>query len=467
MPYQIHNYAHNNEWLSRSLSQVGRVRDAVTVAKNLIEEPQHPKKNSLKNRGGAAYYGRTRLIETLTRYELWDELVALADTPYLAPTDVPEEQLARLRALGTAHFGRGDVERGKEQIAAITALRDELQAAQRKAGEEAEAKAREEKKSDEQVAKAKADAEKQHKGKIDQHETALAELNGYLTLAEGDAKAALEHFGKAKDLSKDKLSRIYLAAGENDKAEQNARQAVDQGKNQVQPLANYADILFRIGKTELARTTFKQLRELSAYIDAELPVMRRLDAIARDMGIEGEWRIPVSLPSDVGNRPPLETLGPLRWQPAPAPAWELPDSAGHLASLQEYRNRPVLLIFYLGSGCLHCVEQLKKFAPLASEYEAAGIPLVAVSTESVTDMAQSLQSFSESGEFPIRLLANQALDVFRLYRAYDDFEDRPLHGTFLIDGQGLVRWQDISHEPFTDAKFLLDESKRLLSLPSE
>ncbi len=83
------------------------------------------------------------------------------------------------------------------------------------------------------------------------------------------------------------------------------------------------------------------------------------------------------------------------------------------------------------------------------------------------DLAQSLQSFSESGEFSIRLLANQALDVFRLYRAYDDFEDRPLHGTFLIDGKGLVRWQDISHEPFTDAQFLLDESKRLLSLPTE
>jgi hypothetical protein len=55
------------------------------------------------------------------------------------------------------------------------------------------------------------------------------------------------------------------------------------------------------------------------------------------------------------------------------------------------------------------------------------------------------------------------LKVFKQYRAYDDFEQQPLHGTFLIDRQGLVRWQDISYEPFTEVEFLLRESKRLLA----
>ena len=49
-------------------------------------------------------------------------------------------------------------------------------------------------------------------------------------------------------------------------------------------------------------------------------------------------------------------------------------------------------------------------------------------------------------------------------RAFDDFENRPLHATILIDAQGLVRWQDISHEPFKDIDFLLRESKRRLPL---
>ena len=42
----------------------------------------------------------------------------------------------------------------------------------------------------------------------------------------------------------------------------------------------------------------------------------------------------------------------------------------------------------------------------------------------------------------------------------------PLHGTFLLDADGKVRWQDISFEPFTQVAWLLTEAKRLLALPA-
>ena len=68
-------------------------------------------------------------------------------------------------------------------------------------------------------------------------------------------------------------------------------------------------------------------------------------------------------------------------------------------------------------------------------------------------------------------MADPKLEVFRKYRAFDDFEQQALHGTFLIDARGLVLWQDISYEPFMDAEFLLKEAPRLLKLqatrPSE
>jgi hypothetical protein len=38
----------------------------------------------------------------------------------------------------------------------------------------------------------------------------------------------------------------------------------------------------------------------------------------------------------------------------------------------------------------------------------------------------------------------------------------PLHATYFIDGQGLVRWHDVNFEPFMDAEFLLGEARRLL-----
>ena len=69
-----------------------------------------------------------------------------------------------------------------------------------------------------------------------------------------------------------------------------------------------------------------------------------------------------------------------------------------------------------------------------------------------------------AGAFP--LVADPTQSIFKLYRAFDDFEQKPLHGTFLIDAEGKVRWQDISFEPFMDAAFLLEETKRLLALPS-
>ena len=45
-----------------------------------------------------------------------------------------------------------------------------------------------------------------------------------------------------------------------------------------------------------------------------------------------------------------------------------------------------------------------------------------------------------------------------------DFDNQPLHGTFLIDAQGRVRWRDISDEPFNDPAFVLKEGKQLSSV---
>jgi hypothetical protein len=53
--------------------------------------------------------------------------------------------------------------------------------------------------------------------------------------------------------------------------------------------------------------------------------------------------------------------------------------------------------------------------------------------------------------------------VFKQWRAFDDFERTPLHGTFLVDGAGMVRWSDISYEPFDKPEYLLEECKRLLA----
>ena len=87
--------------------------------------------------------------------------------------------------------------------------------------------------------------------------------------------------------------------------------------------------------------------------------------------------------------------------------------------------------------------------------------LCAISSDDAEGLKKSLEAYD--GEIPFPLLADDSLHVFRQYRVFDDFENQPLHGTFLIDPQGRIRWQDISYEPFMDPDFVLTEARRLLS----
>ncbi|MEX2558442.1 MAG: peroxiredoxin family protein, partial [Pirellulales bacterium] len=400
-------------------------------------------------------------------YELWDELIALSQTSYLETTDIQDEQVKRSRALGTAYLVKGDLEKGRIEIASLSETLSKEKAEQQAAGEAAEAKAREEKKPDDQVAKAKTDAVQGHAGRVASVERALAELHGHWALAGGDHATALSHFEKA-GLGKEALSRVYLKSGEVAKAEQLAREAVDQGKNKVCPLANLVEVLDGCGKGGEAADTFRTLQAISAHIDMQAPIFERLTAVAPRLGLPADWRLPETLGADIGQRPELDSLGPLRWQPAPAPDWTLSDPAGESVSLAQYHGKPVVLIFYLGFGCVHCVEQLNAFSPMTAEFAEAGIDILAISSDKPDVLSDALAARQQSAgpALSIPIVSDAELSVFKAYRAYDDFENMPLHATFLIDAEGLVRWHDISYEPFTDTRFLLGESKRLLSTPT-
>ena len=132
--------------------------------------------------------------------------------------------------------------------------------------------------------------------------------------------------------------------------------------------------------------------------------------------------------------------------------------------MTSYKTRPVLIVFYLGVGCPHCVEQINLLTSEAKNFEALGIKIITVSSENETGLARSAAKFKGDAASRFPIVSDESLRVFKAYRAYDDFEQQPLHATFLVDGAGKVRWQDISYEPFKEVRFLLEESKRLLHL---
>ena len=459
MPDQIHNFAHNNEWLVRDLGYIGRVHDAVDLAKNMIELPRLAS-------GKASSYrmGRERLLDTLERFELWDQLAALGPTMYLASFDDPIEEVKRRRAVGLAWLGKADTERAEAEVTGLKTLLATAREERIAAADKAEAKAKSEKKSEEEIAKAMGSAMRSFSYRIEQMSGAISELQAARAVAAGNAEEARKFLAVAKDVPVERLSRYYSAIGDHEQAITHARDAAKPDDQQVRPLANLAHILWAADKRDEAQQTFQKLREISASLDLDVPAFARLAPIAAALQLPADWRIAAAGSSEGGARPDLATLGPFRWHPSPAHSWSLPDRDGKQVALSDYKGRAVLVVFYLGNGCAQCIEQLDVFAPVAKEFAEAGIDIVAVSTDSTDGLQETFDKAKDGSALPFSIVSDSTLQTFKAYRAFDDFEKIPLHGTFLVDRDGLLRWQDIGAQPFQNVKWLLAEAKRLLSI---
>jgi len=163
--------------------------------------------------------------------------------------------------------------------------------------------------------------------------------------------------------------------------------------------------------------------------------------------------------------PASDVHGPPSWTTLPAPPFDLARGRGGKLALTDYAGRNVLVVFYLGAACLHCVEQIHEIKPKTRAFKQAGIEIVTIGTDTVPDIKAFIQQLEETGDspMPFPMLAAPKGDTFKAWGCWDDFEGEALHGTFLIDAEGHIRWRDISVEPFMETDFLLDECKRLLS----
>ena len=483
MPDEISNFAHNNEWLIRNLVFLGRVRDAVDLATNMVELPRHPKYNTLKKRGGSASYGRRRLLQVLREFQMYDLAVEYCQSSHLIETEIEEEEIKTLRLLGCAAVMTGKMELTqstyqtikdrltskkqsqaelKNRIAglelALSDKKDLPPQPRRKNFDKNKAKAN--------LKKAKDDLAKM-KQRVKQLEKAIQAIDGYSAAALGEFDIAWKALEKAAGEDVSLIAEWQFQSGEVDKAIEKLKKQVERRPKEVIPLARLAWAYYQNGDTEASHETFQKLRDASTSMDMNLELFTRLAPLAQELSLPEDWRKRYQPPVDIGFRPPLDSLGPFRWSPSKAPEWALQDSNGITTGSEEYRGKPYIMIFYLGHGCLHCAEQLQAFAPRVDDFADAGIDIVAISTDDHDGLLKSIQDAGGKDNFAIRLTSNGDQDVFKKYRAFDDFEDQPLHGTFLIDAQGRVRWQDISYEPFMDHEFLLKESKRLLKGETE
>ncbi len=296
---------------------------------------------------------------------------------------------------------------------------------------------------------------------------ALAELEGLQLLARGEIGPAFDQFAKATSMRPEALARAHLAARNYGFAESTARQAVEKNPNQVPALAAQVEILHACGKEKEAREAYKALEPMARWADRDLPVFRRLEAVISRWKAEGTWTGSAPQAANASgtdetaiDRIDLKTLGPLVWSPFSAESFSQTDTTGAPWKLANLKGKNVLIIFFLGGKCAHCMQQLQTFG---KEYEALkklNVETVAIGTDDLA-AATALKNNKDGIKFPMAIVADPKLALFKLYRAYDDFENQPLHGTFLIDAEGKVRFQRISADPFLDVEFIKSEAARL------
>jgi len=488
-PDQIHNYAHNQEWFIRNLNELGRTKEAVEMAKSLIAHPQHPNHNTWDKNNGSASYGRTRMLETLVKWELWQDLLALAKSPWLPATPQSGHEVAKLKALGVAHFSLADASALELTIQTLTALdekevskpkaeekpaADKAAAAQKSSKPKAEEETVADKTAKEEDKKATAAAPNSPdpkksvepaKAKAEPKErpsqTALKELRA-LHAVLTNAADATKQLAVAKSLDKVIAARAYLLLDDPTKAIELANQFPQDLAGSVAKAA----VLDLCEKTEDSKKALEIARKLAFDMDGDLPATQTLIRLSVKHDLV-KWREPAPKRDDLGERPALRTLGPLHWQPPAAPKWVVNDMDGREVRNGIAAGKPQLLLFYLGAECSHCMEQLNAFAKQAAAFEKAGIAVQAISPQQPADAVKAHDKCTSEGGFPFPLLSDPTLTAFKSLRAFDDFEGDALHATVLVDGENRIRWIDVSYQPFMDAPFLLREAKRLLKLAAD
>ena len=122
---------------------------------------------------------------------------------------------------------------------------------------------------------------------------------------------------------------------------------------------------------------------------------------------------------------------------APAPDFALRDADGAEWRLAEQRGRVVVLLFYPGDETPVCTRQMCSVRDRWEDYAATGAEVVGISMDS----AESHKRFAARHALPLRLLADTAGEVSRLYAAQSWLPGRAARAVVVIDADGIIRYR--------------------------
>ncbi len=439
-PFNTWNYAHNRNYLAYIQEQLGMPEAALMAARELLAAPIDQRYNNPDKPGYSVHReGLDAMLRTLVKYELWKEVQAI-------PWRKTSEDTMWSR-----------------YCAALVALAETRP-------DDAAEKLRE-------LQGMKAEIDKPENQSLrDYHEILCLELQGHLDLARDRTLEGLGSLTKAaeRELALRKkdddppnyprnlyvvLGESYLHAGSPGLAVKAFTKALENVSNDGFALAGLARAHAATGDRAQAQVALSRLLHVWSVAEAD----NRWLAAARALGIEAHARDSSPGAQRLYRRADLDAVGPMSWEPYDAPALSALDTKGQKVVLEDYRGKNVLLVFYLGDECPHCVEQLAAISRRCADFNSRNTEILAISKDSPQENLKLI----ESGKLPFRLLSDPGLDNARRFQSYDDFEDLELHSTLLIDASGKIRWSRQGGDPFEDIDFLLAEIDRLNPKPAD
>ncbi|MET7330457.1 peroxiredoxin [Nonomuraea sp. NPDC005650] len=139
-----------------------------------------------------------------------------------------------------------------------------------------------------------------------------------------------------------------------------------------------------------------------------------------------------------------------------APDFELQDQHGTPVSLSQFRGTKVVLVFYplAFSGICHGELSALRDQPLD------GAQLLTVSVDSMF----THRAWADREGYAFALLSDfwPHGQVARAYGVFDEAKGFALRGTFIIDGDGVIRWSVVN--PISAARDVADYIKALADI---
>ena len=129
---------------------------------------------------------------------------------------------------------------------------------------------------------------------------------------------------------------------------------------------------------------------------------------------------------------------------AAAPAFKLQDQKGTWHSLEDYRGKWVVLLFYPLDFTFVCPTELTTFSDRYEDFEGVGAEVIGISTDSAFSHRAWLQTPRDKGgveglRFPLG--ADITKKMSRDYGVLIEDRGIALRGLFVIDPEGVLRYK--------------------------